>query len=173
MTRRSRRLVVGAAAAIVCACGGSKEKSSTPETPRAQRLAGSWMLRLRVARLRFEPVDTAGATSREVTGSVALVANHWLDRGSMQPGLTHYGSYDIDFGRLGFDPRVSGQPPRVEAGMSGPDSVDIVFEPDARERLRLRGAWGRDSIAGHWLLDADRTGADAEGSFVMLRRRAP
>lgn len=174
MTRRGKRSIVVAmtAAALVAGCGDGA-RNSAADSPAAQRIEGSWVVRLRLERLRFEQVAGSDGGRREVRGTIALVANHWLDDRAVNTALSNYGSYDLDFRRLGFDPRLAGQAPRVEAEVRGRDSVEIVFEPEGRERIRLRGAWASDSIVGVWALEADRTGGDAAGSFAMTRQRTP
>lgn len=160
------------AAALITACGTRDSAFSSANSPAAHRLAGSWVIRMRLERLRFEQIAQSEAAAREVHGTVALVANHWLESGT-RPYPSNYGSYDIDFRGLGFDPRASGRAPRLEAQVHGRDSVDIILEPDANEHLHLRGSWISDSIVGHWSLEAERTGGDAAGSFALTRQHSP
>ena len=173
MTHRGAGIASIVAVGIALGCDGSAADFSSSDSPAAQRLEGAWVVHLRIERLRFEVVAPNSAGPREVTGTLALVANHWLDGRAVPAALSHYGSYDIDFRRLGFDPRLSGQAPSVEADVRGRDSIDIVVEPNGRERVHLRGAWASDSIVGSWVIEADRTGADASGSFSMTRQRPP
>ena len=172
MTGRCTALVL-AGATIVAGCGGGSAADRAGDTPEARRLAGAWSIRLQIDRSRFEAVAPSEALVREVRGDVALVANHWLAGNPRVPLPTLYGTYDIDFRPLGFDPRIDGKVPRVEAAARGRDSVDLVFEPaDDRQQVRLRGAWIADSIIGRWELDGGRIGGDAAGAFTMKRRKS-
>ncbi len=168
MTGRSRALLT-AVMAIAAGCGGDRSGSDrSADSPETRRLAGAWTVRLHVDRLRFETVAPGDALLREASGDVALVVNRWLAGDPQRPRPALYGTYDIDFRPLGFDPLITSGVPRVEASPRGRDSVDIVFEPeDDRQRVSMRGAWTADSIVGRWELDGDRIGADAKGSFVM------
>jgi len=170
MTARARRFVFGAAVVVAVACGRA-ERNFAGDSAAAQRLEGSWVLRLRVERLRLEPLRPNAEAAGTVSGHVVLVVNHWLDGASSGSAVSNYGSYDIDFEKIGFDPRVPGQPPRAEAILRKSDSVDVILEPEAAERVHLRGAWASDSLVGRWELEADRAGGDAAGSFVMNKPR--
>jgi hypothetical protein len=177
MTAQWRGLAGAATIAAVIAaavgCDDGHGAWATVDSPEARRLDGSWAIELRVDRLGFEPVNQRARGVRVVRGEVALVANHWLSGGSDLPRPTHYGTYDIDFRMLGFDPRHGGELPRVAARARGRDSVDIALEPDdPHESVQLRGAWRGDSIVGAWSLEPVRAGGDAAGVFTMARRVA-
>jgi len=168
VTGRGRALLI-IVLAITAGCGDDRSRSEqSADSPEARRLAGAWTVHLHIDRLRFQPVAPDDELRRAVSGDVALVANHWLAADPERPRPNLYGTYDVDFRPLGFDPPIASGVPRVEASVRGRDSVEIVFEPgDTQERVRMRGAWTGDSIVGRWELDGDRIGADAAGSFVM------
>lgn len=175
MTARHRTLagalLVTGMIAMLAGCDDGYGASATVDSPEARRLDGSWTIELRVDRLGLEPVGARAPDVRAVRGEIALVPNHWLVGGEDLPRPTHFGSYDIDFDAVGFDPRHRGDPPRVAARTRGRDSVDIVLEPDdPHESVRLHGAWRNDSLVGRWELEPVRTGGDAAGSFVMSRK---
>jgi len=160
-----------AAMVIVASCNDGYGASAAVDSPEARRLDGAWVIELRVDRLGFEAVSPGVRGVRRVRGEIALVANHWLGGGEDLPRPTHYGTYDIDFPTLGFDPRHGGELPRVAARARGRDSVDIVLEPDdPHESVQLHGAWRGDSIVGEWSLEPVRAGGDGAGSYTMSRR---
>lgn len=173
-TRRGRlagAVVVAAVIAVLASCDDGYGASTAADSPEARRLDGAWTIELRVDRLGFEAVNARGRGARTVRGEIALVTNHWLGGGEDLPRPTHYGTYDIDFSVLGFDPRHGGELPRVAARARGRDSVDIVLEPnDPHESVQLHGAWRADSIVGTWSLEPVRAGGDAAGRYAMSRR---
>jgi len=171
MTSRGAGLSIALLAATIAGCDDGHGAGVAADTPDARRLDGAWTIELRVDRLRLEPMTGAAGTNRSVRGEIALVANHWLAGGDDLPRPTHYGTYDIDFSTLGFDPRHSGQLPRAAALMRDGDSLELVLEPDdPRESVHLQGVWRGDSIAGRWSLEPVRAGGDAAGSYTMIRR---
>ena len=174
IARRVKLAGVGLATGILAMLAGCDDgygASTAVDSPEARRLDGAWTIELRVARLGFEPVSPRERGIRMVRGELALVANHWLAGGTDLPHPTHYGTYDIDFEELGFDPRHGGELPQVAARTRGRDSVDIVLEPDdPHESVQLHGAWRGDSIVGEWSLEPVRAGGDASGSYTMSRR---
>lgn len=168
------RLALAASIATVASCGDGHDSvavaSAFADSAGARRVDGSWTIELRVVRLRFEIVDPQARDLRATRGELAFVRNHWLGGGDDRPRPTHFGTYDIDFNRLGFDPRHRGELPRVDARTRGRDSVDIIFEPDdPRESVQLHGAWRGDSITGEWSLEPVRAGGDAAGTFTLSR----
>ena len=164
-------LLVAGMIAMLASCDDGYSATAAGDSPAARRLDGSWTIELRVDRLGFEPVDTRARGVRTVRGEIGLVANHWLRGGEDLPRPTHYGTYDIDFKALDFDPRHGGELPRVAARARGRDSVDVVLEPDdLHESVQLHGAWRGDSIVGQWSLEPVRAGGDAAGRFTMSRR---
>jgi len=173
-TRRAVRawvVLLAAAAALLASCDDGYGASATADSPAARRLDGAWTIELRADRLGFAPVTARARGARMARGEIALVANHWLGGSEGLSRPTHYGTYDIDFTALGFDPRHGGELPRVAARARGGDSVDLVLEPDdPHESVQLHGAWRGDSILGKWSLEPVRAGGDAAGSYVMSRR---
>ena len=164
-------LLVAGTIVMLAGCDDGYGASATVDSPEARRLDGSWTIELRVNRLGFEPVNGRGRGVHMVRGEIGLVANHWLRGSEDLPRPTHYGTYDIDFKALDFDPRHGGELPRVAARTRGRDSVDLVLEPaDPHESVQLHGAWRGDSIVGQWSLEPVRAGGDAAGSFTMSRR---
>jgi hypothetical protein len=163
--------LIGALMTAAASCDDRRGAGGAVDSPEARRLDGAWAIELRVDRLRFEPVTARAGRSPSIRGEIALVANHWLEGADDLPHPTHYGSYDIDFRTLGFDPRHPGEYPRVAASIGGRDSIDIVLEPDdAHESVHLHGAWRGDSIVGRWSLEPVRAGGDAAGTYTMARR---
>lgn len=166
--------LVAGGIAMLASCDDSYGASAAVDSVEARRFDGVWTIELRVDRLGFESLSArahARARARTVRGEVALVANHWLGGSEDLPHPTHYGTYDIDFATLGFDPRHGGELPRLAARMRGRDSLDIVLEPgDLHESVVLHGVARGDSIAGTWSLEPVRAGGDAAGSFTMSRR---
>ena len=174
MTRRGTWLCVALIAAAVLGCDDGHSAEVGVDSADARRLGGAWTIELHVDRLRLESVAEGKGQRRSVRGEIALVSNHWLAGGDDLPHPTQYGTYDIDFSALGFDPRHSGELPRAAALARGRDSVELVLEPDdAHESVHLQGAWRGDTIAGRWSLEPVRVGGDAAGTFSMTRREYP
>jgi len=170
VTPRSARLAAAVAVLLTVRCSAGPDAGHATKSPEAQRLAGAWTVRLELTRFRFEALG-AYTRHREVVGEVVLVANHWLDGGNALAHPTHYGTYDLDFAALGFDPRTRGQLPVATARLSGDDSIEIVFDPEnERELVRMHGVMKRDSIVGTWELEPSRAGGDAAGSVIMTKR---
>lgn len=171
MTPRAASVCIAVLAATIAGCGDGHGAEVAVDTPDARRLDGAWTIELRADRLRLEPVAGKSAQTLTVRGEIALVSNHWLGGGGDAPRPSQYGTYDIDFSALGFDPRHGGELPRATARMVEGDSVALVLEPgDAHESVYLRGVVRADSIAGRWSLEPVRAGADAAGRFSMSRR---
>jgi hypothetical protein len=167
-------LVIAAMIAMLASCGNSHDSvaiaDASADSAAVRPIDGAWTIELRAARLGFETLHADARGARLVRGELAFVRNHWIRGGEDLPRPTHYGSYDIDFTRLGFDPRHRGELPRVAARTRGRDSVDIVLEPDdPHESVQLHGAWRGASIVGSWSLEPVRAGGDAAGSFTMSR----
>lgn len=141
--------------------GGGRRVESAP----ARRLVGAWDVRFHVER------TSGGPASRDVRGELALLPNRWLTHDYPQLDVpTHYGSYDVNFGVAGFEPRDRGAIPDAIALTTGRDSATIVLDPGEGETsVMMRGAWSGDSLAGRWWVDAGRGGAIAGGHFVMVR----
>lgn len=135
--------------------------------PRAEaRLVGTWDARFDIAQ---SPLD-GGHAAGTVDGRISFLANRWLEgrvAGIASP--TDYGSYDVDFRPLGFDPRKEGRTPTAIAGSLPDDSIAIVLG-DADRSVSMRGRLDADSITGTWDASLGRADAGA-GRFVM--RRAP
>lgn len=173
MTRRGAELCIAMIAAAIISCDDGHSAEVGADSADARRLDGAWTIQLRVDRLRLESVADKVGQPRTVRGEIALVSNHWLAGGDDLPHPTQYGTYDIDFNTLGFDPRHGGQLPRAAALTRGRDSVELVLEPDdAHESVHLRGAWRGDTIVGRWSLEPVRAGGDAAGTFSMTRQVA-
>lgn len=174
MTRCGGALCIVLAVAAIVGCDDGRSAEVGADSSAARRLDGVWTIQLDVDRLRLEPVAGSKGQRRSVRGEIALVSNHWLAGGDDLPRPTQYGTYDIDFSTMGFDPRHGGQLPRAAARMRDRDSVELVLEPDdPHESLHLQGTWRGDSIAGRWSLEPVRAGGDAAGTFSMTRHGRP
>jgi hypothetical protein len=130
----------------------------------AARLVGLWAMRLRV--------DAVGADTlarRQVDGSIALTLN---EEGGVGPGSGRppefFGTYDIDFDRLGFRAGVTGGVPALVARMRG-DSIELILAPESSLPVECRGIVRGDSIAGRWTTH-QRSGLDRAGDFLLYRR---
>ena len=174
MTTRAASVCIAFLAATIAGCNDGHGAEVALDTPDARRLDGSWRIELHADRLRLEPVAGKVAQALTVRGEIALVSNHWLGADGDGPRPSQYGTYDIDFSPLGFDPRHGGELPRVTARTVDGDSVALVLEPgDAHESVDMRGVVRADSIVGRWSLEPVRAGADAAGTFSMTRRIHP
>ena len=174
MTTRAASVCIALLVATIAGCSDGHGAGVAVDTPDARRLDGSWTIELHADRLRLEPVAAKIAQALTVRGEIALVSNHWLGGGGDSPRPSQYGTYDIDFSALGFDPRHGGELPRATARIVDGDSVALVLEPDdAHESVNLRGAARADSIVGRWSVEPVRAGADAAGTFSMTRRTHP
>jgi hypothetical protein len=151
-------------------CGTGHERQALADTPPAARLVGAWDVRFHLQ----SPLigrDTAGVP--DVRGTIALVQDRWVRQVPQLAGLTHTGSYDVDFRPFGFEPRDVGQVPRAVARVASEDSVQLVLDPgDGQWPVVLRGTWTGDSIAGTWTLEPpERAVGGGGGRFVMTPRR--
>ena len=174
MSPRAARVCIALLAATIAGCNDGHGAEVAVDSPDARRLDGSWTIELHADRLRLEPVAGKAAQTLTVRGEIALVSNHWLGGDGDGPRPSQYGTYDIDFSALGFDPRHGGELPRATARTVDGDSAGLVLEPDdAHESVYLKGVVHADSIVGRWSVEPVRAGADAAGSFRMTRRIHP
>lgn len=173
--------LVTLALAGTSACGRSDtaQRARLLDTPAVRRLVGTWEVSLFADfrdTLRMRAPDS-------VTGMLAFTADHFgpPDAAELQ-GITHEGTYDLDFQPFGWSMRGADGPPvavaRVvsAAGSSvsdrAPDSIYVVLSPGtARFAVRMSGALVGDSAAGVWSARSFSAGGGA-GRFVMRRRAA-
>lgn len=146
------------------------------EAAPARRLVGVWNVTF-----TLDPAfRVRGGMDRPLRGTLALIQDHY--GGVSYPQLStplHYGVYDIDFRRFGFDPRDRGAVPIAVASVSTDssdgratpvDRVHVVLDPgEAQMAITLDGTLAADSAAGTWAVDS-RT-ASGGGTFVMVRTR--
>ena len=160
MTRTALTLLL---AATACTSPGGRDTAWRDD---AQRLAGSWNVRLDAA----SGSRVAGVSPIVVAGSMTLALNRAVDR--QVPGLglpTNYGTYEIDFRPLGFVPS-GGRVPALFAGVTPGDTLEIDFESDRFAfTMRMRGALRPDTVRGTWFAMESRNSL-AAGTFVMTRR---
>lgn len=123
----------------------------------ADAMAGRWNVRF------------AYATGESATGELELTVNRAVDAEYPGMGLpTNYGSYAVDFVRLGGSP-AGKRVPAIVAGVVR-DSLRVSFETDREGfSMQMRGALGADSIRGAWSATQAR-GTIAAGTFLLTRR---
>jgi hypothetical protein len=165
-----RRLMLPASIALAAAgwLGCRTDMGSWRRTlaaEKAERLVGLWEVRLqREGDDRSQPSESRG--------SIGLTLNeeHLPAPGFDAPPMV-FGSYDIDFARVGLHAGTSGGVPGV-VGMIRGDSVDLQLAPDAELPIELRGVLTGDTVVGRWAAHR-RAGIDAIGEFVLRRRVTP
>jgi hypothetical protein len=142
------------------------------DAPIARRLVGVWS-----ARFTFDSTLARGAHVAPVTGTIALVQDHFGRVGADQlRNPLHYGVYDVDFNPFGFDSRDAGAvPTAIASAWQAPnhvDSVRIVLDPgETQMDITLDGAMEGDSIGGTWGVRSRF--AVGGGTFTMTRVHAP
>src|SRR4051812_6532836 len=83
---------------LLAACADHATRDQRWED-RAAALSGEWSVRF-----DFQPT-VAHAARAPTCGTITLTANRAIDRALPRIGLpTNYGTYDVDFGALGFNP---------------------------------------------------------------------
>lgn len=157
--------------------GRAAELESLP----ARRLVGIWDVSLHLA-TPF-PLANAAPSALDVTGTLALVENHFGDAvfGQMARPL-HYGSYDLNLTAFGLDPseasdvptaiaRAREVPIRLSSGsLVLVDSVEIVLNPAHVEAgITLRGQFQREFVIGTW--SAPSQHGTARGAFILSPQR--
>jgi hypothetical protein len=157
--------------------GRAAELESFP----ARRLVGIWDVSLHLA-TPF-PLANAAPSARDVTGTLAVVENHFGEAvfGQMARPL-HYGSYDLNLTAFGLDPSEASEVPTAiararEVPISLPsgsvvlvDSVEIVLNPEHPEAgITLRGQFQRELVIGSW--SAPSRHGTASGSFTLSPHR--
>ena len=167
---RNARVCVALVGLALAACGTAHERQALADTLPAARLVGAWHVRFHL-QTPLTGRDTAGAP--EVHGTLALVQDRWVRNVPPLSGLTHTGSYDVDFRPFGFETRDAGEVPRAVARVASHDSVQVVLDPgDGQLPVVLRGTWTGDSITGAWALEPpERAVGGGGGRFVMTPRR--
>jgi hypothetical protein len=157
--------------------GRAAELESFP----ARRLVGMWDVSLHLA-TPF-PLAKTAPSALDVTGSLALVENHYGDATFVQISRPlHFGSYDLNLTAFGLDPSEASEVPtaiarthevpiRLSSGaLVLVDSVEIVLNPEHTEAgITLRGQLQRERVIGSWSA-ASRLGT-ASGSFTMMPHR--
>ena len=168
------------AASTACARVDAKDttaRAQRVDSPAARRLAGTWD-----ATFTNDPrasITLAGATSA-VTGTLAFTTDHHGPRSiDGLSGVTHEGSYDLDFQPFGWTTRPDDAPaiavarvmPAQPVHDRTPDSLVVVLSPGTeRFAVRMEGAFSADSAWGRWSARAYSAGGGA-GTFVMRRHR--
>jgi hypothetical protein len=125
------------------------------------RMTGDWQIELHI--------DLPDTSSHPATiGHLALTAN---DAGVDAAGLGTrpflFGTYDIDFTPLHYQPGWSSGIPAV-VGVLQSDSLVLRLEPLSDLSMELRGVISGDSVTGRWRVSA-RADAGATGEFVLRR----
>lgn len=180
---RIRRATARAALPAMCMLGAltacertTSARARELQVPAARRLVGVWTVSF-----TLDPAFRIhGGMDQPVRGTLALIQDHSgrLSYPQLAEPL-HYGTYDVDFRRFGFDPRDRGAVPVAVAGVSidsasrpgeGVDHVRVVLDPgEAQMNITLDGTLAADSAAGTWLVES-RT-ASGGGTFTMMRAR--
>lgn len=156
MSRFSLRYLI----AIVTVCACTKAPKLTPEEKLiANAMEGVWSVRLSRADI---PTN--------IDGEIALLPNSSISsRYAHVSAVTNFGSYNIDFSKLGFDSPERGRPTTALAGPYGNDSITILLSPNRDDiSLRLSGRRSSESIEGNWVASFSRAGA-ISGRFVMAK----
>ena len=157
--------------------GRAAELESFP----ARRLVGIWDVSLHLA----TPFPLANAAPRtfDVTGTLALVENHYGEAVFGQKARPlHYGSYDLNLTAFGLDPSEASDVPiaiaqarEVPISLSSGsqvlvDSVEIVLNPEHLEAgITLHGQFQSELVIGTW--SAPSRHGTASGSFTMSPHR--
>jgi hypothetical protein len=157
--------------------GRAAELESLP----ARRLVGIWDVSLHLA-TPF-PLANAAPSALDVTGTLALVENHYGKAKFAQMSLPlHYGSYDLNLTAFGLDPSEASEVPTAIArarevpisvstgSLDLVDSVEIVLNPQHVEAgITLHGLFQSELVIGNWSAPSRR--GTASGSFTMSRHR--
>ena len=166
-----RSVAFSALSATLIACGDRAALEKQAMAPENQRLIGIWDARFQLDRPLFGSADSA-PIGRHVRGELAFLANRWVRRA--YPALRSaalYGSYDVDFSPLGFDPRSNDETPTAVAGWRSLDSLEIIIgDPESDLSVSMDGRFAGDSIAGGWRVVIARSYGSG-GRFVMVRHR--
>jgi len=156
---------LGVALILAVACESHPVRDAAWER-QATMLAGDWDVELNV-----QPSGMPGTEKswKRARGVLSLRPNRHVDveiEGASLP--TDYGTYDIDFSVLGFNPSGT-RVPGVFVGVGRGDSVILAFESDRDGfSMRMSGPVASDSIRGNWYA-AESRNAIATGSFLMTR----
>lgn len=178
--------------ALACAPGADRQRDRLLASPSVHRLDGLWTLTL-TARQPAGASD--GPETREVSGIIAFTTDHHgaTTAGGID-GITHQGTYDLDFSPLGWTTRDAATPALVvarllptelqakgslpQAALATPtsvralDSLAVSIGPGtSRYTVQLRGTLDGDRASGTWSATAF-SGGGGSGSFVMSRRLA-
>jgi hypothetical protein len=78
-----------------------------------------------------------------------------------------FGTYDLSFDGLGFDPGTYVGVPAVVARIRG-DSIDLTLAPDSKLPITLVGVRHADSVVGRWRAYRG-VGPGVGGDFVLQR----
>ena len=99
-----------------------------------------------------------------------LSPNRAVSAPVLETGIpTNYGTYEIDFARLGIDPSGT-RVPAVFVGVTHGDSIEVAFETDrVGFTMRMTGVIAKDTIRGRWSAVLSR-GTIGAGPFQMTRR---
>jgi hypothetical protein len=164
-TEGARGWVAGLAMAACAACAGHPVAEG--HSAAARSLTGTWEARFTAD---AAPVIARERRVRPVSAEVVLLENRWLGSvAGLSAEPTHYGTFDADFGPLGFDPRAEGQVPSIAAVVMGRDSVELVLQPaSGAAPLTAAGHVAGDSVVGRWWHSGGR-GVGIAGSFRMRR----
>jgi hypothetical protein len=156
-------LAVGA-----CSRDDAAERARLLHTQAARRLVGTWDA-------TFVADARPGAThSASVRGMLAFTTDvHGPSFTAEMRGITHEGTYDLDFSPAGFTTGVADAPAtavaRVVPGV-GSDSLQVVLSPGTeRFAVRMVGMLAWDSAFGTWNAYSRGAGGGS-GRFVMRRR---
>jgi len=149
--------------ALACSAPGTRDASWNR---RAASLTGGWAVRFDYTR----DSTTERAAEPPSVGSFDLIVNRTLNREYPRIGLpTNYGTYAVDFRRLGGSPSGA-RVPVVVVGAADDDSVFVFFETDREGfSMQMHGRLIADSVRGSWSASQSR-GTIASGTFVMTRR---
>lgn len=163
--------MLGVLLILSAACEGPSVKLDRKDEELARSLAGAWNAHLTVTSLPY--LNRSAASYGAIDGQMVLLGNKSVRE--KFPGVrsvTNYGSYQLDFARLGLELSPVPVPPTLVAGRMVQDSIEIILDP-ARADAVIRLVGSRTdpaTIKGRWIADIDRVG-EGRGQFVLTRAR--
>ena len=161
------------AIAIIACGGGPAERHFALDTRPGQSLVGAWDAKLSLS--QPYQLELREPKAKRICGTIGFVENRYARASFDTAGnLRHMGVYDLDLSLLGLDwlddrsfPAAVASAGDAYAGRAslGRDSVRIVLNPGAQERIVLRGRYDVTGISGAWTAQSSR--GTATGSFRL------
>ncbi len=174
----SRAMILAASLALgACERGDDAQRRLLLESPAVERLVGSWRIEFTADARSLVSTRHARDT---IAGNVAFTIDHHGPRSvTGLQGVTHQGSYDLDFTPFGWRTQPSNAPgvalarvvPGGDRRASAPvaDSLYVVLSPDASDiPVELAGVLTAAGARGTWSAGRFSAGGGS-GRFIMRR----